>query len=247
MATFFFASQFIYCQISLEAGYIIRGQEPFRYQPWNGIRHGVDQFVRTDDDHYYFIGVNTLSWKNFPIDLFIYVEMDVTNRISAKSGLEIVHIANVSEVRKPSVELSGSLIGILQVHEAKEVHVPLMFNWRYKKWLFLHGGMSTNFRFAINEPRKSVDRFVDEYWTEEEKVSALEPIKDIFRPVMLTYRYGLTLRPVKRLGIEFTYVHSMSNLLREGILERNGRKYSVNFQYGYFMNKLVYYFQLGKE
>jgi len=133
-----------------------------------------------------------------------------------------------------------------QLFSFRELNVIVDIRLRLIKKFYAVGG----FEGALRVNRKSNSGlFVlpDEwqYWSDDELLGISQE-SDIFRSFAIGYRYGLGVRPFKKIGVEIVFTTYISAALRKPISVYD-RKLSPNSTYLIASGKLVYYFNLGKK
>ena len=218
----------LYAQVEFQAGY--------------GFKIGIDgyhDFLVFDDVQLEFFSptLGSSYW-------FLAASRKFEERWSVRASLEAYEIrANIGARQEAGTE-SQNLIENL--YHRNQINLPVDLQFQVVKGVYLNVGLVAS---RTLKPKFS-GLFVRQelaslYWSDEDIDLILESI-DVFRDYQLSYRYGLNIRPFKRIGIEYLYSHPLTNRIRSPI-KYKGESRELDYRYRTTTIKLLYYFDLGKK
>jgi len=166
---------------------------------------------------------------------------EVTENIYLRGGFEILHY-------NPRIEVfeSGIPYGIL-INRAWDLQTSLLVDGQYEvlNRVSFNVGLSADIMLPDKREGVTSDFGLSDSNISTEDLDELKNSIDVFRNVLISYRYGFTLGPWKKLGLELMFSTPVTNQLKSPIQYKDESK-EVNMFFTTVTLKLMYYFRLGK-
>lgn len=218
----------LYSQIQMQAGF--------------GFKVGIDRYGN-------FSNLDNAQIRFFSPTLgsnywFLAASHKFKERLSLRLSLEVYGIRPRIMVYEPTgMDFNFQIINQFF---RNQFNLPIELQFQLVKGIYLSGGIMVSKMLKTKLSGIWVVRESAQlYWTDEEIDLLLETV-DVFRLYQMSYRYGLTVRPFKRIGVELLYSYPLTNLIRSPVSYK-GVEEEIDFRHRTTTVKLVYYFDIGKK